>query len=340
MPVGTFHAGGSVASTSPPATARASAPYIYEPSFVTQSQEIRPDRPLDPGGAGPQLPGLRAGGSTPPRAKFRQMQAAPDAAHPGNARVQHGQFQPSPRSEISSVHALGSARQSPGRGERSANPIVPAIPHWERRADANAQAQAANASANSAAMWGAIASAVAGDGQSLPWEQHAFTDSSHSFMPSSARGVRNIPAEAMAQRAAHVEAQHAAPPLRSAMQQLQGVSDELSQRQPSARRGRGVVGGGAHAGAGSPSPDSRPRQDERPQGTAQEDKYLKILQSLQAKGAVNGGLAAQLLEKQGAMLPRSASASRRASSKQVISSDSDSSDDSGKLRLRGRRRMA
>mmetsp|Transcript_48164 Transcript_48164/g.112482 ORF Transcript_48164/g.112482 Transcript_48164/m.112482 type:complete len:88 (-) Transcript_48164:16-279(-) len=77
------------------------------------------------------------------------------------------------------------------------------------------------------------------------------------------------------------------------------------------------MGGGAHAGAGSPSPERI--VEDPPQRQAPEDKYLKILQSLKAKGAANGGLAAQLLEKQAARPPL------RGSSK-ALSSDSDSSE--------------
>jgi len=70
----------------------------------------------------------------------------------------------------------------------------------------------------------------------------------------------------------------------------------------------------------------------------QEDKYLKILQSLQAKGAAGGSLAAQLLQGAG-LPPRATSAQRRSgvgekagagtgSGRATIASDSDSDSDS------------
>eukprot|EP00931_Biecheleriopsis_adriatica_P035779 TRINITY_DN20611_c0_g1_i2.p1 TRINITY_DN20611_c0_g1~~TRINITY_DN20611_c0_g1_i2.p1 ORF type:complete len:1195 (-),score=258.44 TRINITY_DN20611_c0_g1_i2:108-3692(-) len=346
-----FHyGGGSVASTSPPPTARQYAHGFAEPSFA--AHEFRHDRPLDPGGAGPQLPALRAGGSTPPRAKFRQPQPGHAAASqevalvagssytsvPGQVLLIDGRAggpgypQSTPRSEVSSARGMYAAQDGFGTAGSSAASLVPAIPHWDRRTEAAAVT-------NHDTMWNAIASAAtlepAHAVNSAEWDVAAPAASGLS-----ARGLGRSPREAAVVSRSASSNPHPAP-LRSAMQQLRGVADELAngQRPPSARRNR--VGGGAHAAAGSPSPEPRPRRDIHGQGTtaaAPEDKYLKILQSLQAKGAVNGGLAAQLLEKQGTKVTR-ASASRRGVSQQAVSSDSDSSEDSP-LRLRGRQRLA
>eukprot|EP00930_Biecheleria_cincta_P069521 TRINITY_DN57258_c0_g1_i1.p1 TRINITY_DN57258_c0_g1~~TRINITY_DN57258_c0_g1_i1.p1 ORF type:complete len:1295 (-),score=248.14 TRINITY_DN57258_c0_g1_i1:177-4061(-) len=360
-----FQGGGSAASNSPPGTGRRSHYFAGEPSFSGQDA-VR--QPVDPGAPGPQLPMLRAGGSTPPKAKFRQqhMHAQAPEVVSGCLSVGGGAGpcfpNPSPRSEQSSAWGMTSARlHSPPRSGlgavsyHTAAARVPAIPHWERRADLSAHgldgispnwdAVAAAvtrehgvhpqpSTAASAAMWNAVAQNL---GRS---PRHELAQHQHTQPATAASGAMWDAVHQNLGRSPRQLAQHhQPPPMHSAVQQLSGLVDELK-NPASVRRGRG--GGGAHAAAGSPSPERGLHQEHpgpKPAQNTQEDKYLKILQSLQAKGAVNGGLAAQLLEKQAGNRLRQVSA-RRAASRQVISSDSDSSEDSASLRWRSRRRAA
>ncbi|CAE8699111.1 unnamed protein product, partial [Polarella glacialis] len=298
---------------------------------------------LDPGGSGPQLPILRSGsGSTPPRAKFRQQ------LHPPDSAALFGLPQSFPPSELSTARGDLSHRGHFAGATRGTSPsraaVVPAIPHWDRRADAQ-MASAATGDFSTEA-WDTVAVAVtekahiAGHAHMM-WDTVATAVPAHALGPqTSARGMgrspRNAPASVMASHRSSGPAGVVQAPLKSAMQQLRGVTDGLANNQQRAAARRG--GGGPHAGAGSPSPEPRPRQDvdrsAKAPGVPPEDKYLKILQSLQAKGAVNG-LAAQLLE--GARMPRAASASRRMASKQAMDSDSDSSSDDSAVLRRGRR---
>lgn len=251
-------------SSSPPSARRSNLGYIPSARL-----EARGDRPIDPGLPDSQLPALRGGSPVKPRTEHSV------SGGPGGA----GMPQTTPRSEVSSIAAPWS---QPEYRVRRVN--VPAIPHWDRRALGGAtRGGAAAMEAESSAMWDAVAAATVTPARPVevrPTEPVVDASPLWDAVATVACSARRSP-----------RLQTAAP-LRTAMQQVRGVADELSHP----RRGRGNSGGGAHAGAGSPSPDHRQiAEPERPP----EDKYLKILQSLQAKGAMNGGLAAQLLEKQG-----------------------------------------
>lgn len=260
-------------SSSPPSARRQSLGY----AGYARNEVTRPDRPVDPGLPDSQLPALRGG--SPPAKPPRSIDGA------GVATA---------RSELSSVAAPWSG---PEYRVRRVN--VPAIPHWER------QHLAKVGDGASSAMWDAVAAAATvktsprpaavADGPVKPVaEVSPLWDAVAGVACGSQLRSPRMPA--------------AGAPLRTAVQQVRGVANELS------RRGRGA-GGGAHAGAGSPSPRQEPQgSTERPP----EDKYLKILQSLQAKGAMNGGLASQLLEKQGLR--------RRLRGIQDADTDSESSD--------------
>lgn len=258
-------------SSSPPSARRLSL------SGYARNEVTRPDRPVDPGLPDSQLPALRGG--SPPAKPRRSMDGAGVAT---------------PRSEVSSIAAPWSG---PEYRVRRVN--VPAIPHWERQ-------HFAKVGDGASSMWDAVAAAATVKTSPRP------------------AAVADGPVEPIAEVSPLWDAvagvacgsqlrsprmpQAAAAPLRTAVQQVRGVANELS------RRGRGA-GGGAHAGAGSPSPRQEPQgSSERPP----EDKYLKILQSLQAKGAMKGGLAAQLMEKQGLR--------RRIRGIQDADTDSESSD--------------
>eukprot|EP00933_Yihiella_yeosuensis_P040962 TRINITY_DN35394_c0_g1_i1.p1 TRINITY_DN35394_c0_g1~~TRINITY_DN35394_c0_g1_i1.p1 ORF type:complete len:871 (+),score=161.92 TRINITY_DN35394_c0_g1_i1:269-2614(+) len=339
---------------------------------------------LDPGAAGPQLPALRSGGSTPPRAKFRQQPVSDCASAMNSGRGHHGGFgnvggvigpqglmmsSPSPRSELSSAQDPASARgpglghQGSAPGRRTAASMVPAIPHWERRtapAAGNAMWDAAGRPAAcgvdaSNAMWDATASAVMGGAlhphhdrsavaaglsgpiQNTGYMWDAMVSAVDGIAPVSARGLGRSPREAFtAQRTsapAELSQPQQPPPLRSAMQQLRGVTDGLTNGQRPAAQPHYSVGG-THKAARSQSPEQQPTQASgRSARATPEDKYLKILQSLQAKGAVQGGLAEKLLE------GKAISASRRKTSKPkyAVSSDSDSSSSDGNAAYRHRR---
>jgi len=260
---------------------------------------------LDPGAAGPQLPMLRSGGSTPPRAKFRQQ---PVSAIHGMV----GGLSSDPRS-----------CQSSARGDATwGSPL--AVPHgWEHGSPRDATLRPPGAGPTGMVVPGRRAAAS----RASPWAAAPSVSASSTSSPRTDVPPGVSPAQQQI-------------PLRAALQQLRNVTEGLAHARRSGSRSqtredaaaaprRGAAPGGAHAGAGSPSPEERARHGNGAaklgsSGT-QEDKYLKILQSLQAKGAVGGGLAAQLLE--GASMPRaaSASASRRGPARRAASSDSDSS---------------
>eukprot|EP00435_Cladocopium_sp_Y103_P028602 s41_g7.t1 len=276
-------------SSSPPSARRQSLGY------VARNEVTRPDRPVDPGLPDSQLPALRGG--SPPVKPRRSVDGAGVAT---------------PRSEVSSVAAPWSG---PEYRVRRVN--VPAIPHWERQHLAKV-----GDGAGSSAMWDAVAATVktsprpaaVADGPVEPisaevsplWDAVAGVACGSQLR--SPRTRAKTSKWGSGNHGFYHQLQAVGAPLRTAVQQVRGVANELS------RRGRGA-GGGAHAGAGSPSPRQEPHgSTERPP----EDKYLKILQSLQAKGAMNGGLAAQLLEKQGLR--------RRIRGIQDADTDSESSD--------------
>jgi len=128
-------------------------------------------------------------------------------------------------------------------------------------------------------------------------------------------------------------------PLRAALQQLRGMTDSLvaSRRAPS----RNEAPDHNTAGDAHTTQESAQRFHSRDRTApvtnkkthSSDDKYLRILKNLQAKGAAGGGLAAQLLE--GA----SASSKLPLPQKNVrcASSDSSSSDGLQRLSRRGRK---
>jgi len=155
----------------------------------------------------------------------------------------------------------------------------------------------------------------------------AFSAASNSSATSSPRN--NMLQGASPQQHSGTATAHGQVPLRAALHQLRNVTDSLvpqgrrsspSRRSASARNSTGRN----QTAAGSPSPD-------RGRARPPEDKYLKILQSLQAKGAAGGGLAASLLEGAGVSGTAGAAANRRQrfpANQTYASSDSDSSDNS------------
>eukprot|EP00927_Polykrikos_kofoidii_P006771 TRINITY_DN12746_c0_g1_i1.p1 TRINITY_DN12746_c0_g1~~TRINITY_DN12746_c0_g1_i1.p1 ORF type:complete len:1641 (-),score=380.61 TRINITY_DN12746_c0_g1_i1:224-5146(-) len=126
------------------------------------------------------------------------------------------------------------------------------------------------------------------------------------------RGVADGLAPAVARRAASARGGEdtSAVPLSSGVGASAAVGSRIGRSRVQARGGSGGlhVGGGPHAAAGSPSPEGRRPAAEgatAPSGAWRrppppEDKYFKILQRIQAVGAVGGGLAAHLLEGAGA----------------------------------------
>mmetsp|Transcript_57467 Transcript_57467/g.125892 ORF Transcript_57467/g.125892 Transcript_57467/m.125892 type:complete len:509 (+) Transcript_57467:803-2329(+) len=262
-------------------------------SFLSEapSSARRPASPLDPGAAGPQLPMLRSGGSTPPpAAKFRQGQPA------GPIPRSYGSV-----SAVDPHSARGSARGSP----LSWDPFLASAAHSTRLAQPPRAYAAASASRFSPAL--------VDPGMSSTGSSPRRYDYRPTYSPSSGGAGHQMP-------------------LRAALQQLRGVTDDL--RPPrSLSRGRQQeipppTPGGAHAGAGSPSPEGRTRTG-RSASRPREDKYLKILQSLQAKGASGAGLAAQLLQsasnKRGSTLGSERGRGRGAARRLPVS-DSESSD--------------
>jgi len=248
-------------------------PSLHDPGVATRQA------PLDPGGHGPQVPILRSGGSTPPSAKFREK---PIAA--GTPSLQSAQL------SVSRVPAVGAIGHHPS-----------------------------SARLDQSLMWSTLA-------QNLPASQSP-PSQMFSEQPSS---VGSTPRAAAATPRKNLQPAPAASPPRSArsenvqilpaaLQHLRGVTDSLvpARRSSSRQRGRREAGG-PHAGAGSPSPErergsseaavrqagERPAAEERAAsgpskrpGGPPEDRYFKILQSLQAKGAVGGlALRTKLLE--------------------------------------------
>jgi len=267
-----------------------SPPSARQPGYVPsagRNEAPRPDRPVDPGLPDSQLPTLRGGSPVHPR---RSLEGLPNGA-----------TMATPRSEVSSIAAPWSG---PEYRVRRVN--VPAIPHWDR----HHLEQVRDSETTTAVMWDAVAATL----KTSP-RPAQLADAPVEPVAAAAAAAASPLWDAVAGvacgsqlRSPRMPAQVGAP-LRTAMQQVRGVADELSRPRS---RGRGT-GGGAHAGAGSPSPRQEPETQRPP-----EDKYLKILQSLQAKGAMNGsGLAAQLWEKQGL---------RRRIRDMQADTDSDSSD--------------
>jgi hypothetical protein len=258
-----------------------SVPMLHDPA-------IR-GAPLDPGGHGPSVPLLQGGGggSTPPPAKFREMrgQASPvlPAGHDGPA----------------SSSALGEPLEhTAARRSAPANSEVRRLEH--------------NMASSETALW----DMAVGSKSSIPRLTPAGPTE---------HGRTEVPLALLALQQSRAEL---------------GSTRRASSRQRETSAARSIAGG-AHAAAGSPSPErhgsprpelvpgkaltgsapssqsraasgnrgiqdaASPRKitDERPAGPGRllagptEDKYLKILQNLQAKGAV--GARGKLLETAG-----------------------------------------
>lgn len=264
--------------------------------------------PIDPHGAAPGLPTLRAGGSTPPRAKFRQGNV-PEPAEYTVATAAPWGLAPSQRSHSPSPSRLAA--------HNSAGPFA----------------------------GGDISSAASSPRSEV---SGPFSGPATSIQP--AHSASKAPA---------VEAESAGGqlPLRAALQQLRGMTDSLvpaRSRNTSQRAGfQRAAGGGAHAGAGSPSPERVPpaphveagtHKTTRPASAAglgrrpapgpAEDKYLKILQNLQAKSGAAGGLASRFLDADAAT-PGTTRLRRRPASAKVAQSESDSASERGMRLARG-----
>lgn len=301
-------------------------PALHDPSSMTRGGAA-----LDPGGQGPQVPLLRGGGggSSPPPAKFRE--GRPQASSPALLAPHVGASDQNPMWSGAAANVESHARAS--RSPRSDHNVMwnGVAANIETNAAANAMwnGVGANVETNAAAnaMWNATASAA------LAGPQSEFAPSGTS---TPRRAASPVP---RSERDARPEL-----PLRLlALQQIRDAADSAAaptrrppSRQRSATASRSTAGG-AHAAAGSPSPErehvgredvakpatgkavasssslsrasSRGRgaeppaaqqPEERAAGPGRslagppEDKYFKILQSLQAKGAVGGR--AKLLE--------------------------------------------
>lgn len=209
--------------------------------------------PLDPKSARPFVPTLQSGGSTPPAAKFRQS-ATPDHNSMWDA-IAANTISVSPRIAVVDEEARGPLL---GRG---------------LHADHNA-------------MWNALGSTI--------------VPSPHAQIANGAPSSDiNTPRRAPPPLSSRCESGQQVP-LKAALQQLRAVADGLAPAHRSRLRGTPrSIAGSARNGARSPSPE-RP-SDERLRGISgvgsrraavgpSDDKYLKILQSLQAKGAVGNSV--------------------------------------------------
>lgn len=235
------------------------------------------------------VPILCSGGSTPPSAKFREVRQQTGPAGT-----------PSLHSGPSSAHMAAAAVDA-----RSRVPAITQQAPLSTRLDHNM-------------MWSRLAQDIPA---SPPSQMLSVAPSSVGSTPRAnaatpRKRTQPVPATQSPPRSARSETTPQVP-LRAALQQLKGVTDSLvpTRRSSSRRRGRDAAGG-AHAAAGSPSPErergsseaagrqasERPNADERAgpsrcAGGPPEDRYFKILQSLQAKGAVGGlALRTKLLE--------------------------------------------
>lgn len=270
-------------SSSPPTRVQASPQYIASyptvgPALPEPPSAMRNGAPLDPGGNRPNLPVLHSGGgSSPPPAKFREVRG--QGASPA-LPVTHSS--PAlPEALGGQLHYLTTWNGTPMSTEGAAMGV-------ETGATANA-------------MWNAAAH------QAFPQSEFAIGGSGSSTPH---RGAS--PAVPNEQEPGHTEL-----PLRLvALQQLKGAAEgaPVPSRRPVSRQRSAPAlrstAGGAHAAAGSPSPErerisARGQErgrlaEERPAGPGKllagppEDKYFKILQNLQAKGAV--GVRGKLLE--------------------------------------------
>lgn len=297
---------------------------VYAPSYcnnhiVEARQAAMPDL-----ANGLPVPSFRSSGSSPPPAKFREHHVLAGHSYPFGTQSESN-------SAISSArvpHAAGADFEGWSAANKSSG--VPAISHWDRRlgpapkSDLNAHdpshgwaaahhrgEPASNCmSARGSPSEAARASPMGHAGQSGPGlpggpGRHAWSDQVSGWSPNSP----HVTATSQAPRGQQ-------PPLKAALQQMRGVAEGLTGRS----EGRDTRGG--HAPAAS---------SKLPRRGNQEDKYLKILQTLQAKGAVSGGLAAHLLEGSG-MKAVPASGGRN---KQAVASIDESSSSDEAPRSRG-----
>lgn len=293
---------------------------------------VNSQRILDPAGNGPALPILRAGGSTPPPSpKCRQHVAAsaPPSAHAEaprhDAAPARMELRPDARAALSSwgapapqqqpVSARHQGHQRPTQqnelagfafGTPSGPPQLSARGGRERHTPPSGRQHAP--------VNGLVAALSPGTPSSSGGGQ-AYSGETSAVSTPRARGNHTHRSSLSSGQA----------PLRAALQQLRGVTDSLSVSRRGAQRATSArgrdAGGGAHAGAGSPSPQPVEDREAVPsrRQPPQEDKYLKILQSLQAKGATTG-LTAQLQDSRGPA-PNGPSAAR--ARKVIADSDSD-----------------
>jgi len=342
-----------------------------EPSGVRLGNAVARHTPpspiMDPGDVGPQLPMLRSGGSTPPQAKFRQQQQQPcvtlSTAQRLPADTQRGAsiWQPTQRADGNSLWNV-SVRIPVGES------------NLHRDRDDCGLPSSARSRSSSTARQPPTAAQLSSSNSPLPeGNRRASTvASSHGVMGTNDKiNSSNAPISPRAQQTGAMLLATAVEDLMDSdfQQATSRVAfatqfTELKEDLPARRRsGREPGSKRSSAGTGSPSPDQRVPKGHMAATLAQardampvpaEDKYLKILRSLQAKGAagVPGGgnnagtssLAAQLLEgarRNRMLLTPKPSTPTKASRDLVNDSDSDSdSSSSGSSRRWSRQRRA
>lgn len=328
-----------------------------EPSGARLSNALARHTPpspmMDPGGVGPQLPMLRSG-SPPPPAKFRQQQQQPCAALSTQRLATNTQC------------GVPNWQSTEGADGNSMWNVTARVIHGgesnlhRERDDWGVPLSSRSRSSSNTARQPATTAQLSSGSSPLPGSSrrashvassNGVTVTNDKITNSTAPGTTISPRTQQTGATLLSTAVEDLLPSRVAFAKEDLTGRRRSRREPGSRR--------SSAGTGSPSPDHRVSKGHTAQArdampVPAEDKYLKILRSLQAKGAagVPGGgnnagtsnLAAQLLEgarRNRMMLTPRKSTPTKVSRILVNGSDSDSdSSSSGSSRRWSRQRRA